>query len=610
MQTTPSNPSLKHVVGAVSDLRTQLTSVDEQSLDHELVAVLEALKSERFLVGIIGMAKRGKSTLVNAIIGRRDDLLAPVDKYPCTTVTTTFRSGPTLSVSVALSDGANSGISPEEVRLFACEEFNPGNSKSVASIDVSGPFQSLSDGVVLVDTPGSGNALEARHADILLDFIPKSDAVIFVIAAGEPMVDAEVRLLSNISSKDIRKVIFVLTKCDMVDPDELAQGIAHNKKTIEEAGLKNPTLLCVRAKEHIQTSADPGVLALISQMRIIAIEEKSRILIERALGRTQHLVDGLLVKSRSELVLAKSNHEDLQTELNTLGTQKTELTKSRYSKELDFQRMWISAHDAFKDDVRKATKQLKSQYEVVIDGCAAAKLQSLGQTIHSDVALALAETLREPQEKYHSTLSEIESKITRTYSAGKAVLGYYQGPAAVTSKHIAKDVAAIGMSAAPAVVAAAVVTTIPGAIGTAIVSAAPAVIWYNPLTWTGAIAPIAGGAVASIGSAITTPIAVVGLGYAAYKAYMTWSMIKKKQKNELKSSVWRMLDEYTAETEGKIATAERSWSEVWNGHMSVMEERYALAIERVKAFGDPGKRESQIQKLDKTIAILEKYNQK
>lgn len=44
-------------------------------------AVAEALQQDqdaRFMLPVLGTAKRGKSTLVNALLGRRDDAIAPV----------------------------------------------------------------------------------------------------------------------------------------------------------------------------------------------------------------------------------------------------------------------------------------------------------------------------------------------------------------------------------------------------------------------------------------------------------------------------------------------------------------------------------------------------
>jgi ribosome biogenesis GTPase A len=54
---------------------------DHATLDGINKAV-KGLLADRFVITVLGKAKRGKSTLLNALLGRSDDTLAPIDKLP------------------------------------------------------------------------------------------------------------------------------------------------------------------------------------------------------------------------------------------------------------------------------------------------------------------------------------------------------------------------------------------------------------------------------------------------------------------------------------------------------------------------------------------------
>src|SRR5215204_2917468 len=62
---------------------------------------------EPLRVAIAGRLKAGKSTLVNALIGRR---VAPTAVGECTRVVTRFRYGPADRIDVVLRDGSRTSL--------------------------------------------------------------------------------------------------------------------------------------------------------------------------------------------------------------------------------------------------------------------------------------------------------------------------------------------------------------------------------------------------------------------------------------------------------------------------------------------------------------------
>jgi hypothetical protein len=135
-----------------------------------------------FTVAILGRVKSGKSTLCNAWLGLRDDMLAPVDMDPVTSVVTKFKHADKSCVAVTLRDGGTELVSLEDVRDYVTENGNPGNQKQVRCVEIAGAFCGLEKDLILVDTPGSGS-LHDHHDALLMDFLPQADAAIFLCSA-------------------------------------------------------------------------------------------------------------------------------------------------------------------------------------------------------------------------------------------------------------------------------------------------------------------------------------------------------------------------------------------------------------------------------------------
>ena len=80
----------------------------------------------------VGQFKRGKSTLLNALVGQS---VLPVGVVPVTAVVTVLRFGDPLRARVRLHSGEWKDIDPARVREFVSESENPENAKGVAAVD-------------------------------------------------------------------------------------------------------------------------------------------------------------------------------------------------------------------------------------------------------------------------------------------------------------------------------------------------------------------------------------------------------------------------------------------------------------------------------------------
>jgi hypothetical protein len=188
----------------------------------------------RFYVACVGQFKRGKSTLINALIGAP---VLPVGFIPVTAVPTVIRFGEQLKARVRGQDRSWREIPVSDVKQYVSEEHNPENTKGVTGVEVFAPSPLLSPGMCLVDTPGLGSVFSGNTA-ATQDFIPHIDAALVVLGADPPLAGEELVLVEAVA-QNVRDVIVVLNKADRTTDEERAAA-ANFTRALLEKRLKRP----------------------------------------------------------------------------------------------------------------------------------------------------------------------------------------------------------------------------------------------------------------------------------------------------------------------------------------------------------------------------------
>jgi len=131
----------------------------------EVIASLrDRLADQRLRVLVAGEAKRGKSTLVNALISRP---VLPVGATPVAALATTVRYGSHDAVTAAYLDGQTDTLPVTALDDLVTERGKPGNHRMLAGVTVTVDAPLLRRGIGLVDTPGTdeqaGSLLSGRR---------------------------------------------------------------------------------------------------------------------------------------------------------------------------------------------------------------------------------------------------------------------------------------------------------------------------------------------------------------------------------------------------------------------------------------------------------------
>jgi Dynamin family len=196
---------------------------------EEATALAQRASEGRFYVACLGQFKRGKSTLLNALLA---DRILPAGVLPLTTVPTIVRFGSSRGARVRFQGGTWEAIRPEDLPQFVSEELNPENKKGVVGVEVFSPSPLLAQGMCFVDTPGLGSVFEGNTAATQA-FVPHIDAAIVVVGADPPISGEEVALLTKVG-KQVRDLLIVMNKADRTSEEERRIAKSFTTKMLEQ----------------------------------------------------------------------------------------------------------------------------------------------------------------------------------------------------------------------------------------------------------------------------------------------------------------------------------------------------------------------------------------
>jgi Dynamin family len=229
---SPLDSGSRCMVGQETAILLRIASLAEQFHDYRIRddarSAAERIAEGRFYVACVGQFKRGKSTLLNALIGQS---ILPSGVVPVTSVPTTLRFGEQYGARVRLDSGEWTEIAIAEIEQYVSETRNPENRKGVTALEVFVPSPLLAEGMCFLDTPGLGSVFAgntaATHA-----FIPHMDAAIVVIGADPPIAGDELALVETVS-KHVPHLLFVLNKADRVTEAERTAAVSFARHVLE-----------------------------------------------------------------------------------------------------------------------------------------------------------------------------------------------------------------------------------------------------------------------------------------------------------------------------------------------------------------------------------------
>jgi len=192
---------------------------------------------ELFLLVIVGEFNSGKSAFVNTLLEQK-----------------ILEEGPTPTTDMI------------NILKYGDEQ----SSRVLNSLRVTRFPLDLLKTVNIVDTPGT-NSILREHDELTLNFIPKSDFIVFVISADRPLSESEREFLELISIKWKRKVVFLLNKIDTKSEAEVEKIVAYlHRESTNILGIES-MLFPVSVKQAFEAKTT-GNTALLEQSRFAEVE--------------------------------------------------------------------------------------------------------------------------------------------------------------------------------------------------------------------------------------------------------------------------------------------------------------------------------------------------
>ena len=230
-QVSQLRAGLKAMIARIGTLTQQ--NVQYPQLSNNFHTAKKGIEHPMYDIVVCGEVKKGKSTLLNAIIGQ--DIL-PVDNEIATSQVFRITNSRSESFELVFNDGTRKAISRSELSKYGSQVDanihgeSSFNGKLLSYIQVNIPVAFLPENVSLVDTPGLG-AIYKSHEWITQNYVKKAAGVLFVFDSKTPLVKQEQDFINKVL--DITPyIMFVMTKIDTVTPSEWTSQLRRTEESL------------------------------------------------------------------------------------------------------------------------------------------------------------------------------------------------------------------------------------------------------------------------------------------------------------------------------------------------------------------------------------------
>ena len=270
----------RELLALVGELRDVARSLGAASLMRHLTRDVEAkLEADRFFLVVVGEFNHGKTALVNALLGEN---VLPVGVTPTTAVIHQLAYADTPSARIVRPNGDFQEFPWEQLGEFASGKDRAG--EPVAHLEIGYPAELLREQVVLVDTPGV-NDLSLIRADITCGYLPRADAVLFVLDAGQPLKESEREFLEKQLERGGRdNLLFVVNKSDLWNAEEREEALTYVRQRLADL-LDEPAVFAVSARAALAGSEESsGMPELSAQITQLLTQQRGQLVLGNAIS--------------------------------------------------------------------------------------------------------------------------------------------------------------------------------------------------------------------------------------------------------------------------------------------------------------------------------------
>lgn len=269
----------KFAIAEVLRAASNLAPAEDSALRERLHDLFIRLAEDSFNLVVVGRFNRGKTSLMNAMLGSSH---LPIGIVPLTSVITTVSYGTTEGAVISFHKSSlTTDVALSDLSKYITEEGNPGNARGIKVADVKLRAEVLRRGFYFVDTPGLGSAI-VQNTRTTEAYLPEADAFLLVTSYESPLTEEEIRFLQGVSAS-ARRIFVVINKQDSVTADQRATVLAYVRDQLGAIFTESaPRIFSVSARDGLDARrgqdherlAASGMLALETELATFLLEDK------------------------------------------------------------------------------------------------------------------------------------------------------------------------------------------------------------------------------------------------------------------------------------------------------------------------------------------------
>lgn len=441
------------MMAALSELPA-LAGVDDRAT---LASLRGRLRERRLRVLVAGEAKRGKSTLVNALLGRA---VLPVGVTPLTAVATTVRYGRDEGGTAVFRDGRAENFPLSALDDLVTERGNPGNRRNLTSVTVVLDAPVLARGVELVDTPGTGSVY-AHNTAAAEAALGTMDAAVLVLTADPPVSASERELMARVAELSVTMFV-VLNKADYLSgydaggklapfgtagagsggldragsagpghaeangSSELSEALEFTARVTAEATGRPARVYPLSARAALSDRGDPGFAAFAGEFTAYLEEGRAADLRLSVAGHARRiagsLADEAMVARRAAQMRSGAAAERVEAFRARLTAVAGRRRDAEDLAEAESVRLLTGLNEAAERAVREGTAHVSTQLNILLNGslrsAPAAGIERRGRARLAELAVQAAEAWRQQRaERLEQGLARLDARLAEDLQA-------------------------------------------------------------------------------------------------------------------------------------------------------------------------------------------------